>query len=166
MNAAEQRLTSEVLKRRLIDSSQSKSMLNGDQNGSAFKVSHRSQDRGTAKRNSNSKKKVKNEIECFKCHEKGHKSFQCLNKKTIEDSKERNANVCQTEAFAMHAMAATNSDPLLNSWVIDSGATHHLTGARQHFKIFQESTELSDIVTAGDQRAESGGRIPVKNVCY
>lgn len=64
------------------------------------------------------------------------------------------------------------SGSLFNSWIIDSGATYHLTG---NCPSFRDSSKFPDIVTAGDQRLKVKGRgtvdfnangmiIPVKNV--
>lgn len=182
VNNAEQRLTSEVLKRRLIDSAQAKTMLNGESNTSvAFKVSQHQQATSSKPTSTNKYKKKftkpkSADVECFKCHEKGHKSFQCSKGKSADDNKPRTSgNAWQAEAFALNAMAATNCDSSVNSWIIDSGATNHLTGDRKHFESFRESSKFPDIVTAGDQRLKvkgsgtvdinaNGKIIPVKNV--
>lgn len=115
------------------------------------------------------------DIERFTCHEKGHKSYQCPKGKPADDKKKSSGNARQAEAYALHAMAATNCDSSSNSWIIDSGATHHLTGSRQHFDSFQESSKFPDIVTAGNWRLKvvgsgsidlnsNGKKIPLKNV--
>lgn len=93
--------------------------------------------------------------------------------KAADDSKKPKA--VKAEAFAFHAMAATNCDSSSNSWVIDSGATHHMTGICQHLDSFRESSSFPDVETAGNQMLKvkgsgsidlnaSGRIIPVKNV--
>lgn len=127
------RLTSEVLKRRLIDAAQAKKLLNGDENANgAFKASFKP----TAARSG--------AIKCFTCGKKGHKSFQC---KTKFENDETNESGSAKPAF--YAMTAVGS---ADTWFIDSGASSHLTSDRRIFKKFSESNNFAYIVTADNTR--------------
>jgi hypothetical protein len=74
--------------------------------------------------------------ECFYCHKKGHKKFQC---KKLQADRQAAASggsrqqplysgrqQQQESAFSAVALAA-NSNSYEEAWVIDSGASHHIT---------------------------------------
>lgn len=61
------------------------------------------------------------DVECFYCHQKGHFKSKCLKRKA--DLRKRNKNRRPKEAH--YALATVG----VGSWVLDSGASVHLTGS-------------------------------------
>jgi hypothetical protein len=97
-------------------------------------------------------KKDMSKVKCFACHKFGHYAGQCPNKKkkqittstTVEEfstkfDKEFSLVVC-------FSMRTTHSD----MWYIDSGASRHMTGVREHLT---DLTQIGDVeVVLGDDR--------------
>lgn len=117
------RLTSETLKRRLIDADQAKQFLNGKSNASsAFKASpHYKPAKEGLHKNNNSNKQKKpgksGDVNCYTCGEKGHKSFQCSRSKPKSDAEKPAGGAWQaSESHAFHAMAALNEKESKNTW--------------------------------------------------
>jgi hypothetical protein len=134
------------------------------------------------------KKKDMSKVECFACHKFGHYAGQCSNKK-------KGANEMQPKVGALtkaqdefgkkfeqseflFVSQTTLGTISANAWLIDSGATSHMTGARELFGSFTKSdskmhVELGMGTKHAVQRSrivpflmESGGVFRVTNVLW
>jgi hypothetical protein len=110
------------------------------------------------------KKKDLSKIQCFKCEKFGHYARHCpLWKKgkqhasTVDVDKEppqkksRNANKDGEEFFfisTLSGMVPTSSD----IWLIDSGASRHMTGYREHLTDLVEKDSRLHVVLGDDAR--------------
>ena len=89
------------------------------------------------------------DIECHYCHKKGHKSYECRKKKRDaeeKEKKEKGKGAQTAKAVNAHITTATieeikeNEDLTVSlytaarsRWMVDSGATHHITPHRSDF---------------------------------
>lgn len=113
---------------------------NSDNN--AFMIKHRN----------DSKPKGKFKVRCYNCNKIGHKSFQCKkdNKKPSEStSKEK-------RAFGAVANLCDNTISQNNEWLIDSGATNHMTPNKNILDDIKEST-IKEINVANKQKLKVEG---------
>ena len=84
---------------------------------------------------------------CFYCLKQGHKEKECFFKQKVENFRREttgtkiiSGNHVESEDpssdTVIHGFAAF-SEASTGTWIIDSGASHHLTGNRQAFRVFQ-----------------------------
>lgn len=93
------------------------------------------------KYNKNDKSKSK----CFSCGEMGHWSRECPNKSSDE------------QAFICNVSTTAKTDV----WLLDSGASHHMTNKRDWFSDYQE--EIRDIkIAKGVMKSAGKGTIPIR----
>jgi hypothetical protein len=100
---------------------------------------------------SSHRKKDMSKIKCFACQQYGHYAGQCPTKK-----KKKGGNGMQVEVVALTKTQVdefakkfeeefllvsqhSSGTMLVGAWLIDSGATCHMTGARELFESFTES---------------------------
>ncbi|KMQ88490.1 copia protein [Lasius niger] len=125
----------------------------------------------TGAKDKNKSRKLRKDIECFKCGKKGHFARECKNnrseKKTRDDSESRETRDC---AFVVEASGKTSnkcskeeesavdkagrqilSADLSDVWITDSGASKHITYRREWFNKF-EVTNRGDSVSLGDNK--------------
>ena len=101
---------------------------------------------------------------CFYCLKRGHNEKECFLKQKAEafrknttDTKTISGNHVESEILGpdtvIHGFAAF-SEASSSSWIIDSGASHHLTGNRQGFRGFFvfDMSLLSDFRSRGSVR--------------
>jgi hypothetical protein len=93
---------------------------------------------GSNARNSQSKSRKRNDVNCYKCGKKWHMKRDCLdlNNKKKDDENEcssRSANVVEEDSYAadgdMLSIAST-SEHLVDSWLLDSACLFHMTSNR------------------------------------
>jgi len=108
------------------------------------------------KRKGNSKKDL-SKVRCFRCNQMGHLASQCPEKKK---GKEKEKSIVSSEEvgnfaeefereFALVTIITSvgSSEFVRNSgWVIDSGASHHMTGAHYVFHTFLSANPVRQVV--------------------
>ncbi|KAF4146992.1 putative integrase catalytic domain-containing protein [Phytophthora infestans] len=80
--------------------------------------------------------------QCFECHQYGHRRSECP----------RLANSDDRDEFVF--AASTETSP---AWILDSGASSHMTHDRSDFDEFRALQEPTDIVVASGQRLRAVG---------
>lgn len=103
---------------------------------------------------SDSDKKFKGK--CHHCGEYGHIKRYC--KKSSEDDKSKNSS-----ANAI-ALACTYNDNEFESWVADTGCSHHMTGNKNNFASFKpfQIPEIIRSANGGKMYAHGSGRIIIE----
>jgi hypothetical protein len=98
-------------------------------------------------------------VRCFKCDKLGHSHNVCPEKKKIQadlaEIKEEKEEVKEYHAFYLALASELNSNK--NTWIIDSGASRHITGFKDKFESFSECT--AEEVTIGDNSTH-----PIKGI--
>jgi hypothetical protein len=98
----------------------------------------RQKDRGKGFRNCGNYRKGKSKsrlgkIECWNCGKKGHLKKDCRTlKKQRDGQQERNQEANVTGDVLQDALILS-VDNISESWVVDSGASFHVTPHRKHF---------------------------------
>lgn len=101
------------------------------------------------KKNIPKRKTDKSKLKCFSCGKTGHWAKEC-NKKATSDKDE--------QAFACSAYHGTVT---ADNWILDSGASHHMTNRKDWFKDFQ--TRSCDIMIArGVMKGVGRGTIAIR----
>ena len=104
----------------------------------------RSNNRGESKgKNSRSKSRRRKDINCFKCGNKGNMKRHCPDwKKKKDDENEgssKSANVVEDNSDDVNGdmlSVASNSEQPLNSWILDSACSFHVTPNKDWFNTY------------------------------
>ncbi|UYV60109.1 K02A2.6-like [Cordylochernes scorpioides] len=100
-------------------------------------------------------KQFKAKVVCFKCGGKGHYARECRKKGKNEQRPKR---FDQNKGVNMSAMCNTLFGATAETWIIDSGATHHMTPKRDYFTFLKEGTSnMSSITVANGSSIEACG---------
>ncbi|UYV65505.1 hypothetical protein LAZ67_3004542, partial [Cordylochernes scorpioides] len=100
-------------------------------------------------------KQFKAKVVCFKCGSKGHYARECRKKGKNEQRPKR---FDQNKGVNMSAMCNTLFGATAETWIIDSGATHHMTPKRDYFTCLKECTSnMSSIIVANGSSIEACG---------
>ncbi|UYV78316.1 hypothetical protein LAZ67_16000942 [Cordylochernes scorpioides] len=100
-------------------------------------------------------KQFKAKVVCFKCGGKGHYARECRKKGKNEQRPKR---FDQNKGVNMSAMCNTLFGATAETWIIDSGATHHMTPKRDYFTCLKECTSnMSSITIANGSSIEACG---------
>ncbi|UYV65269.1 hypothetical protein LAZ67_3003763, partial [Cordylochernes scorpioides] len=114
---------------------------------------------GTTTRKEDKKKK---NFTCYKCGKEGHIARSCRGKAKTPAPNFQPPR-CSTHEIAGSEMLTALSCAIPdNSWVIDSGATHHVCNKREWFTNFQGITSDPILTASGTTRAEGCGDIKFK----
>jgi hypothetical protein len=110
-------------------------------------------------------------VKCYACHKFGHYAGQCANKKKDGNGTQSKVVVsakAQADEFAkkfeqiefLFVSRTSLSTILAGAWLIDSGATCHMIGARELFESFTESDSDTHVkLGMGTKHAQKGSRI-------
>jgi hypothetical protein len=96
------------------------------------------------------------------CHQLGHFSSQCLNKKKGK-GKGKMAATADMDAFAtkfedeFSLIACMTSSLVTGTWYIDSGASCHMTGVCEYFSRLEEFTSEIFITLGDDAKYKASG---------
>ncbi|UYV61130.1 hypothetical protein LAZ67_1003529 [Cordylochernes scorpioides] len=100
-------------------------------------------------------KQFKAKVVCFKCGGKGHYARECRKKGKNEQRPKR---FDQTKGVNMSAMCNTLFGATAETWIIDSGATHHMTPKRDYFTCLKECpSNMSSTTVANGSSIEACG---------
>jgi hypothetical protein len=97
-------------------------------------------------------KKDMSKVKCFACHKFGHYAGQCPNKKKKQTTASTEVEEFSTKfdkefsLIVCLSMRTTHTD----TWYIDSGASRHMTGVREHLTDLTETGNVE--VVLGDDR--------------
>ena len=127
-------------------------------------------------------RKPKKEIECYRCHEMGHFARECKSERRKKDGDgktrdcvlvvESNATMRTTRARGSREDAACEQVRELLSvkqsetWLIDSGASRHLTYRREWLTDFRENRDGATISLGDNKECKvvGEGTVPVKKL--
>jgi hypothetical protein len=97
-------------------------------------------------------KKDMSKVKCFGCHKFGHYAGQCPKKKKKQTTTSAAVEEFSTKFDKEFSLVVCLSTGTTHSdtWYIDSGASHHMTGVREHLT---DLTQIGDVeVVLGDDR--------------
>ncbi len=106
----------------------------------------RTESKGNKQPNSNSEPMFKGK--CNYCGIKGHKQADCRNR-----VKDQQKSTKRTVAFS-----ASTEEACRNEWVIDSGASRHLTSSRQQLRNYRSVEPSTAVTFVNGQQAEALGQ--------
>lgn len=99
------------------------------------------------------KKKDLSHLECFKCDKFGHYAKDCPTKPkqqaSIADVGEISLQK-DSSGFLFYSTLSSNVPTDNNTWLIDSGASHHSTGFREHLSNLVERDSSVQIIIGDD----------------
>ena len=98
-------------------------------------------------------KNQKSEITCFYCKKTGHIARNC--QKRLNSEKQ---NVINMSAFCGSTIKCKDT------WIIDSGATHHMAPKEEYFSTIDKSSHIEGIALADGRKASSMGKGAVSAV--
>lgn len=90
----------------------------------------------SSNREKRGKKNIK-DMECYHCHKKGHLKRDCRSLKREEKSS-RKPNSSDDKKYAVVANTSVNTK---QTWLLDSGASFHMTGQRHWIQDYREHSE-------------------------
>jgi hypothetical protein len=103
---------------------------------------------GASKQQKYQKPPWESKIRCYNCNKKGHLAANCR----LPQRKRKNGgkpSECHSRALIATALAASAQDPNA-SWVVDTGATHHMTGDSSCLTAVHPSPIKSIVFGGGD----------------
>jgi hypothetical protein len=111
------------------------------------------------------KKKDLSKIKCFACHTHGHYTSQCPQQKKGKGNQHASsaevdevADKLEREFLLVSTLSSTVFDS--GTWLVDSGATCHMTGAQELFESFTKSdSDLYVELGMGTKHAVQGSGI-------
>lgn len=128
-------------------------------------------DKALARRMKGKQKKDLSKVNCFNCGEMGHFLSRCLMKKKGDDEKKKGKQVigvatsAEIDALTSRleeedfAMISHLSQGIIDEdgWYMDSGATKHVTGPQEVFKVvFEWDTKLHMVLGDKSQKEIRG----------
>lgn len=112
--------------------------------------------------NSRKKKKGLSQIQCFKCKKFGHYARDCLSR-----PKQQGANINEvssqkdvednSEEFLFISALSSNIPTNSDTWLIDSGASRHITGYWEHLLDLVERESNLQVIIGDDARYSMRG---------
>ena len=101
----------------------------------------RSKGRNSNRNRSQSKSRAKKDVECFYCHKKGHYKNQCKELKEHLEEKKNGKKPLESASVAKETsndsevgvdllLVSSGNNVLLESWVLDSACSYHMTPKR------------------------------------
>jgi len=117
------------------------------ENGKPSKVAH------------NQRRRNRSKDTCSYCHFKGHWAKNCKKRIAREDRRgQGSANARQAVAWMAHVNAQDNaySPPTLDRWIVDSGASHHMTSQQGYFVTYYPDS--TTVTLANNSIVKAAGR--------
>ena len=99
-----------------------------------------------------------NDIVCYNCRKPGHIMRYCPNKKQFEKKKKMKAPRKEAKGTHNHAFFAQDDrQGIKDHWIVDSGASFHMTNHREWFEDFVNFNEPETIFLANGTRVSATG---------
>jgi hypothetical protein len=120
----------------------------------------------TSSKQGSKKKFDTSKVKCFACHQLGHSSNQCPNKKG--KPKKQMAAPTDMDAFAARfedeflLLACLSTSMVTGTWYIDNGASCHMTGVHEYFKNLKEYNANFNIVLGDNSKYRPAGKGTVR----
>ena len=128
------------IKRKILaEAERRKEKWEGKQSAAIMKVNNSQFQHRKEKLPEKGKIDAQREIICFKCQKPGHISKYCRSR--------TNTSRKHTNAKGMNVVLS-NAINDKDAWVIDSGATHHMTPNEKYFAMLKTDTEVENLATA------------------
>ncbi|KAI3474406.1 hypothetical protein Pfo_029267 [Paulownia fortunei] len=133
--------------------------------------SHDSQGRGRGRDGTHSdgykpRLKDKSDVECYRCHRKGHYKFECQT--NLSKSNGERSNFAEKEEeisllMACHGSEETNK----NLWYLDTGCSNHMCGDKSAFSMLDEQLQsLGNGKRAGNYSNQHNATQTISNVLF
>jgi hypothetical protein len=121
----------------------------------------------TSSRQGSKKKFDTSKVKCFACHQLGHISSQCPNRKKGKPKKHM-AATADMDAFAaifedeFSPLACLSTSMVTSTWYNASGASCHMTGVREYFNNLKEYNANFNIVLGDNVKCISADKGTVR----
>ena len=114
-----------------------------------LELSNRGRSESRSNRNrSQSRLRVKKDVECFYCHKKGHYKSQCKELKEYLEEKKNGKKLLESASVAEETsddsevgadllLVSSSNNVLLESWVLDSACSYHMTPKKDWFDVYK-----------------------------
>lgn len=112
-----------------------------------------------------SKSRSKKNFKCYKCGKRGHFKNECRSKGV---DKTETSQGCVAEADILYSEAATvfkDRSELTDAWILDSGATWHMTSRRDWFHTYEPIT-VGSVYMGNNHALEIAGVGSIKLKMY
>jgi hypothetical protein len=126
---------------------------------------------GAESSSKNQGKKDKRKVQCYCCEKYGHYASECwFNKDRKGKNKEQEANVAQEDSHydvdTVMLMANTSdkeSEPVSDTWYLDTGCSNHMTGKKEWLGEFDDSKKTSvRLADCRSMKAEGMGNVTIQ----
>lgn len=97
------------------------------------------------------RKRDMSKVQCFRCDRYGHLAMKCLDRPKPQTSLaevSKTSSDKDSERLVIYLALSSQVSTNVNTWVIDSGASQHIIGFREHLDSLVEN--LDEEVTIGD----------------
>lgn len=140
------------------------------QTGSSFLSKAKFDNQKQGNISSSSKTKRKENRSCLYCKKVGHIIANCRKRVEAEKSKQtivKNSSDSRTSnpgSFLATSLLVNEDFVSTDSWISDSGTTHHMTANKQHFATFEQFPIPQRVQTAGNEviSAYGSGRVDIE----
>lgn len=97
----------------------------------------------------------KTKVKCYSCKKLGHFQRDCLEKKAERGSSDQQAHLSADKEVAFVGTADKVGAKKSQNWIIDSGASRHMTWDRAHLEDYR-ALDSPEMVRLGDNRTVEG----------
>lgn len=164
---------------RIVREEMRKTLANDNSEGTALRSTTTTRYKGHIARQKNDSKRTT----CFYCGKEGHRIKDCYSRKNYHERNQRRrvspSNTISNRKNDYAMMATTESNSNATSWIIDSGASHHIVGNKELFVkgSLTESRPISILLGTNERVSsyyngtinlctENGTKIKLVNVLY
>lgn len=108
----------------------------------------------------------KAKVKCYSCKKLGHFQRDCMEKKADRGSSDQQAHLSSDKEVAFVATADKVGAKKSQNWIIDSGASRHMTWDRAHLEDYR-ALDSPELVRLGDNRTVEGegiGKVRIRVV--
>lgn len=110
-------------------------------------------------------KEKKKTTRCAYCHRRGHWIKECRSRQAAQERKDKKQDAAALIASTQVLASSSAQSSSKTTWLIDSGATHHICTMRNAFATFEDISDKSHAVRFGDDSevyAKGIGNVRIK----